>query len=90
MQELQSYGVSLSSWDREKFSSFEEAVEVRRKELVEQEKDRIMREDPSLSDEEALEKAEAFVFNKEMIACKYNIPYTFVDDRLIQLERRLS
>lgn len=86
MQELQSYGVSLSSWDRKKFSSFEEAVEARRKELVEQEKERLMREDPSLSDEEALEKAEGFVSDRECFAILHNVPYDMVSDDMMNVE----
>lgn len=86
MQELQSYGVSLSSWDREKFSSFEEAVEARRKELVQQEKERFMRENPSLSDEEALEKADGFVFDREWVANSYNVPYDMVSEAMMNTE----
>ena len=85
MNVISLYGISLSTWDREKFSSFEEAVEAGRKELVVQEKEKLMGEDPALTDKEANDAAVCIVFDKEMLARKYNIPYTLVDDQLIEL-----
>lgn len=62
-----------------KFSSFEEAVEARRKELIQQEKEKRIKEDPSLSQKEAEEEAMFFVDETEHIAQIFNITYSMVD-----------
>lgn len=74
------YGVNLLIAKGGSYSSFEEAVEARRKELVQQEKERLTREDPSLSQEEAEEKAMVFVDETEHIAQTFHITYGMVDD----------